>query len=279
VASAETIDVAELDDAGLLAIEEQALELVRLAGAEIQSALGRTLAVRYKKSAEGAPAFRDPVSEVDQAVETLIRARLAERFPDHEILGEEVEEEVAGAHDVLWAIDPIDGTANFVNGFPLFAASIGVLHRDRPVAGALWVLDQPRARRRLSRPRRRPAALRGQAADARRSGRGAPPSRRRAGGGRRRGALGRASHRLRGDRMRFRRGRPAAGRALRTAAYLGRRGRRRARPRERRAFARARMPGWVPLERFDLQGSYRSWRQPLVLGEAAAVEIVCQRHG
>jgi myo-inositol-1(or 4)-monophosphatase len=38
----------------------------------------------------------------------------------------------------VWAIDPIDGTTNFVNGFPLFAASIGMLHRGCPVVGAIW---------------------------------------------------------------------------------------------------------------------------------------------
>ena len=124
--------------AELTEIEDAALELARLAGAEIQSALGRTLAVRYKKSADARAAFRDPVSEVDQAVEALIRSRLAERFPAHEIIGEEVEEARGGEHDFLWAIDPVDGTTNFVNGFPLFAASIGILHRGRPVAGALW---------------------------------------------------------------------------------------------------------------------------------------------
>src|SRR5262249_46281369 len=42
------------------------------------------------------------------------------------------------ANDMVWAIDPIDGTANFVNGYPLFAASIGVLYGGGPLAGALW---------------------------------------------------------------------------------------------------------------------------------------------
>jgi myo-inositol-1(or 4)-monophosphatase len=41
-------------------------------------------------------------------------------------------------HDFIWAVDPIDGTANFINGFPMFAASIGVLYRGRPVVGAVW---------------------------------------------------------------------------------------------------------------------------------------------
>jgi myo-inositol-1(or 4)-monophosphatase len=38
----------------------------------------------------------------------------------------------------VWAVDPTNGTTNFVNGFPMFAASIGVLHRGVPVAGAVW---------------------------------------------------------------------------------------------------------------------------------------------
>lgn len=125
-------------DAVLSELEDTALELARVAGAEIASALGRTLALRYKKSAEGAPPFRDPVSEVDHKVEVLIRARLADQLPEHEIIGEEIEEEQRREHDFVWAIDPIDGTTNFVNGFPLFAASIGVLHQGRPLVGAVW---------------------------------------------------------------------------------------------------------------------------------------------
>src|SRR5262249_22636040 len=72
--------------------------------------------------------------------ETLVRARIAERFPDHDIIGEEIAEPRDGKPygDFVWAIDPIDGTSNFINGFPLFAASIGVLHRGRPIVGAIW---------------------------------------------------------------------------------------------------------------------------------------------
>lgn len=120
----------------LVAIERTAILLARLAGAEIVSALGGRRDVRYKTREEGA--WLDPVSEVDHAVEALIRATLAERFPDHDVVGEEMPERPGRGHDVIWAVDPVDGTTNFVNGFPLFAASIGVLHRGRPVAGALW---------------------------------------------------------------------------------------------------------------------------------------------
>lgn len=126
------------DDRLLAEIEEAALELARLAGAEITSALQREISVEYKTEARGDAAPTDPVSEVDRAVEQLLRERLGERFPDHGIVGEEVDDEPSPEQEFLWVVDPVDGTSNFVNGFPLFAASIGVLHRGRPVVGAVW---------------------------------------------------------------------------------------------------------------------------------------------
>lgn len=116
-------------------IELLAVELATLAGAEIVAAMSRTLAVRYK-GPKGM--FRDPVSEVDHGVEVLIRARLAIEYPTHDILGEEILDRPGRNHDVVWAIDPVDGTSNFVNGFPMFCATIGVLERGRPVVGATW---------------------------------------------------------------------------------------------------------------------------------------------
>jgi myo-inositol-1(or 4)-monophosphatase len=127
-------------------IEETAVELAKLAGAEIVNALGRTLTIRYKsvdpvKLAQQLGTldeWRDPVSEVDQKVEHLIRERLTDRFPEHDILGEEISDATGRENDFIWAVDPIDGTTNFINGFPMFAASIGVLYRGRPVVGAVW---------------------------------------------------------------------------------------------------------------------------------------------
>ena len=137
----------EIGDVDLDLVERTAVELANLAGAEIVSALGGMLAVRYKgAAAEEKMKWRDPVSEVDQRVEQLIRARLAERFPDHDIIGEEMDERPGRDHDFVWAVDPIDGTANFVSGYPLFAASIGVLFRGRPVAGAVWCATGHRLR-------------------------------------------------------------------------------------------------------------------------------------
>jgi myo-inositol-1(or 4)-monophosphatase len=127
-----------ISDSELHEIEALALELANLAGAEIVTRLGTLFSVEYKSLSPKRAHYSDPVSEVDRNVETLIRARLAERFPDHVIIGEELDEHPTRRHDFVWAVDPIDGTTNFVNGFPFFAASLGVLYRGRPIVGALW---------------------------------------------------------------------------------------------------------------------------------------------
>lgn len=119
-------------------IEATAADLAALGGARISAALGRTLSVQYKTGDPASGQFHDPVSDVDHEVEELIRKEVAVRFPRHDVLGEESEEGFAHGHGVVWAIDPVDGTTNFVNGFPLFACSVGILCRGRPVVGALW---------------------------------------------------------------------------------------------------------------------------------------------
>jgi myo-inositol-1(or 4)-monophosphatase len=119
-------------------IESLAVELANIAGAEIESALGGIFTVRYKTGAAESALWRDPVSEVDHKVEKIIRERIAEQFPDHGIIGEEMKAQPSRDSAFIWAVDPIDGTTNFINGFPMFAASIGVLHNRRPVVGAVW---------------------------------------------------------------------------------------------------------------------------------------------
>jgi histidinol phosphatase-like enzyme (inositol monophosphatase family) len=80
----------------------------------------------------------DPVTEADRAVEDHLRAALAERFPDHEIVGEE--RGASGSGLYRWLIDPIDGTRAFISGNPLWGTLLGLQHDGRPVAG--W-LHQP----------------------------------------------------------------------------------------------------------------------------------------
>jgi myo-inositol-1(or 4)-monophosphatase len=119
-------------------IESVAVDLAGMGGAKIISTLGKRLAVKYKGEPAAQIELKNPVSEVDHEVELLLRAQLADRFPKHDIIGEEMDERPGRDHDFVWAVDPIDGTTNFINGFPMFASSVGVLYRGRPVVGAVW---------------------------------------------------------------------------------------------------------------------------------------------
>ncbi|MFL5755386.1 MAG: inositol monophosphatase family protein [Chloroflexota bacterium] len=79
---------------------------------------------------------RTYVTAADREVERLVRERIADRFPTHGVHGEEygVEE---GSADVRWWIDPIDGTANFVRGIPLFGVLLAAERGDEIVVGVV----------------------------------------------------------------------------------------------------------------------------------------------
>jgi myo-inositol-1(or 4)-monophosphatase len=72
----------------------------------------------------------DIVSAADQEAEQAIVATISAAFPDHAILGEEsgASPGVKGDSPYRWIIDPIDGTMNFVHGFPYYAVSIALAH-------------------------------------------------------------------------------------------------------------------------------------------------------
>jgi len=70
----------------------------------------------------------DFVTEVDKAAEAAIIEIVQRAFPDHGILAEESGEK-SGAGEYTWIIDPLDGTTNFIHGFPQYCVSIGVSHR------------------------------------------------------------------------------------------------------------------------------------------------------
>lgn len=65
-----------------------------------------------------------PVTEADKAVEELIRQRLAARFPDDEIVGEEFGGDGATLPVRRWIVDPIDGTKNYLRGVPVWSTLI-----------------------------------------------------------------------------------------------------------------------------------------------------------
>lgn len=67
----------------------------------------------------------DLVTEVDLEVERMFRAMVAERFPDHEVLAEEMGGG-AGTARYRWVFDPLDGTTNYAHGLPVFCASLAL---------------------------------------------------------------------------------------------------------------------------------------------------------
>ncbi|HUC76615.1 MAG TPA: inositol monophosphatase family protein [Vicinamibacterales bacterium] len=68
----------------------------------------------------------DLVTEVDLAVERMFRAMIAERFPSHQILAEELGGAAVVPAGPCWIFDPIDGTTNYAHGLPIFCASLGL---------------------------------------------------------------------------------------------------------------------------------------------------------
>ena len=75
-------------------------------------------------------ARNDFVTDVDKMAEKEIISILRRSFPSHGILAEESGSD-SGKDDYLWVIDPLDGTTNFVRGFPQFAVSIALKHKGR----------------------------------------------------------------------------------------------------------------------------------------------------
>jgi histidinol-phosphatase len=104
--------------ADLLRWRETALSLAD--GADKMSLAGFRRDIRVSAKPD-----KSLVTEVDQAIERMIRARLNTEYPDAGIVGEEEGTEAADAC-VCWYVDPIDGTHNYVRGVPIFATLLAV---------------------------------------------------------------------------------------------------------------------------------------------------------
>ena len=78
----------------------------------------------------------DFVSEVDRSAEAVIIQELRSKFPGHAILAEESGSQ--GKGDYQWIIDPLDGTTNYLHGFPQFSVSIALRHRGQMECGVVY---------------------------------------------------------------------------------------------------------------------------------------------
>ncbi|NQX62491.1 inositol monophosphatase family protein [Paenibacillus qinlingensis] len=119
-----------------------AINTAAKAGQWIKTKLGDINHVGTKFSAQ------DLVTEVDKGTEKLIRNLIMTHFPNHSILGEEGVEPGPEAsakalqemsdEEYLWIVDPIDGTTNFVHGFPFFSVSIALAHKGEVIVGVVY---------------------------------------------------------------------------------------------------------------------------------------------
>ena len=75
----------------------------------------------------------DFVSEADRAAEDAVIETILKHYPDHAIQAEE--SGTRGESDYVWIIDPLDGTTNYLHGFPMFCVSVALAHKGRHEVG------------------------------------------------------------------------------------------------------------------------------------------------
>jgi myo-inositol-1(or 4)-monophosphatase len=111
-------------------------------GEWIKSKLGQYISLNIKSS------MHDLVTEIDKGAEQMIRRLLLTHFPQHTILGEESVDpgkdaakralENALQDEYVWIIDPLDGTTNYVHGFPFYSVSIALAHKGEVIVGIVY---------------------------------------------------------------------------------------------------------------------------------------------
>jgi myo-inositol-1(or 4)-monophosphatase len=79
----------------------------------------------------------DLVTEIDVEVERMFRALIAERFPDHDVLAEEMGQPRTGARH-RWVFDPLDGTTNYAHGIPIFCCTLALEIDGVPTVAAVY---------------------------------------------------------------------------------------------------------------------------------------------
>ncbi len=95
--------------------------IAREAGGLLMHYFRQHLKIEYKGDA-------DLVTVADRAAEAMIRERIREQWPTHDVLGEEQGLSDQGS-DYRWYVDPLDGTTNFAHGYPVFCVSLGLEYR------------------------------------------------------------------------------------------------------------------------------------------------------
>ncbi|MBD2549779.1 inositol monophosphatase [Microcystis elabens FACHB-917] len=121
-----------LEAAELERLLKVAREAAEAGGRELRRHFGRLEKVKEKGSAGNL------VTEADLAAEAAVLAVLAAGTPTVAVLAEE-SGRLDGQGDLLWCVDPLDGTTNYAHGYPFFGTSVGLSWRGLPLLGALEV--------------------------------------------------------------------------------------------------------------------------------------------
>ncbi len=108
-----------------------AVQIARAAGAELRQGWGHAGRVEFKGEV-------NLVTEYDRRAEEIIVTALRDQFPDHHIYAEEQGDAEPGDSPFNWLVDPLDGTTNFVHGFPVFAVSMGLMHQGHGLVGVIY---------------------------------------------------------------------------------------------------------------------------------------------
>jgi myo-inositol-1(or 4)-monophosphatase len=108
------------------------------AGELIKESFGKNLEIEFKTNE------LNLVTEADKASEKLITDFIKKKYPSHGILAEEGSQvyPAKGGTEILWVIDPLDGTTNFAHGLPIFSVSIGLQKNGKTIAGVIYDINQ-----------------------------------------------------------------------------------------------------------------------------------------
>lgn len=128
----------DLNNENLELIETHAVSIAIAASEIIEKYFHSTFDINYKSEGKS-----DPVTTADIEADVLIRNLITNKFPDHSIISEENEAYIIPNSDYCWVIDPLDGTNNFLNKFPFYSISIGVLYKGIPVVGVISLRNLP----------------------------------------------------------------------------------------------------------------------------------------
>jgi myo-inositol-1(or 4)-monophosphatase len=122
-------------------LKERELQRIRKSAVEVAEEAGKVLMRFYRKRLDVKEKARSSlVTQADVKSEKLIQRALAKKFPSFQFLGEESgESNNSDPTAPMWHVDPLDGTTNFVHGFPMFCVSIGLAIGGDPIVGVIHI--------------------------------------------------------------------------------------------------------------------------------------------